>query len=71
MFKKNLRPLSVEEWIVCALGAFFMGLGLGFYIALSDYGIKFFIFGLILEIPSFYLVFRHQREKIKMPGNEK
>jgi len=40
---------------------FFMGLGIG-YISLQvhDYGIGFFIFGLILEIPAFYLVYKHK-----------
>ena len=61
MFIKNLRPLSVWEWLVCGLGMFFMGLGIG-YISLQiyDYGIGFFIFGLILEIPAFYLVYKHK-----------
>jgi len=58
---RKLRPLSVWEWLVCGLGMFFMGLGIG-YISLQiyDYGIGFFIFGLILEIPAFYLVYKHK-----------
>lgn len=60
MFVKNLKPLSVEEWFVCAIGMFFMGLGIGFYAGVRDYGIGFFIFGLILEIPAFYLVYKHK-----------
>jgi len=63
MFMKNLKPLSVEEWFVCATGMFFMGLGIGTYARVRDYGIGFFILGLVLEIPAFYLVFKHKREK--------
>lgn len=61
---KNLKPLSVEEWFVCVIGMFFVGLGIGYIdVGIMDYGIGFFIFGLVLEIPAFYLVFKHKREK--------
>jgi len=40
---------------------FFVGLGVGYIdVEVYDYGIGFFIFGLILEIPAFYLVFKHR-----------
>jgi len=59
---KNLRPLSIWEWLVCATGMFFMGLGMGYIdVQVFDYGIGFFLFGLILETPAFYLVFKHKR----------
>jgi len=62
---KNLRPLSVWEWLVCGIGMFFIGLGIGYInVQIYDYGIGFLIFGLVLEIPAFYLVFKHQREKM-------
>jgi len=35
----KLRPLSVWEWLVCGLGMFFMGLGIG-YISLQVHGKK-------------------------------
>jgi len=58
---KNLRTLSIGEWLVCATGMFFVGLGVGYIdVEVYDYGIGFFIFGLILEIPAFYLVFKHR-----------
>lgn len=61
MFFKNLRTLSVWEWLVCAIGVFFMGLGMGYInVEVFNYGIGFLIFGLILEIPAFYLVFKHK-----------
>jgi hypothetical protein len=61
---KNLRPLSFWEWLTCALGMFFMGLGMGYIdVEIFDYGIGFFIFGLILEIPAFYLVFKHEKNE--------
>jgi len=56
-----LRSLSFWEWLVCATGMFFVGLGVGYIdVEVYDYGIGFFIFGLILEIPAFYLVFKHR-----------
>ena len=64
LFIKNLRPLSFWEWLVCAVGMFFIGLGMGYIdVQVYNYGISFLIFGLILEIPAFYLIFRHKREK--------
>jgi len=58
---KNLRPLSFWEWLVCAAGMFFIGLGAGYIdVEVYNYGIGFFIFGLILEIPAFYLIFKHK-----------
>lgn len=61
MFLKNLRSLSFWEWLVCGIGMFFIGLGMGYIdVGVMDYGIGFFIFGLILEIPAFYLVFKHK-----------
>ena len=58
---KNLRPLSFWEWLVCGAGMFFIGLGIGYIdVEVYDYGIRFFIFGLILEIPAFYLIFKHK-----------
>ncbi len=60
MFLKKMKPLSFWEWLVCALGMFFIGLGIGYIdVRVFDYGIFFLIFGLILEIPAFYLVFKH------------
>jgi hypothetical protein len=57
----KIRALSIWEWLVCALGMFFIGLGIGdIDVQVYDYGIGFFIFGLILEIPAFYLVFKHK-----------
>jgi len=32
-------------------------------VEIFDYGIGFFIFGLILEIPAFYLVYKHKKER--------
>jgi len=61
MFLRNLRTLSVWEWLVCGVGMFFIGLGMGYIdVGVRDYGIGFLIFGLILEIPAFYLVFKHK-----------
>jgi len=61
---KNLRPLSIWEWLVCATGMFFIGLGIGYIdVRVIDYGIGFFIFGLILETPAFYLIYKHKKVK--------
>jgi len=61
MFGKNLKYLSLQEWLICALGMFFIGLGMGYIdVEVFDYGIGFFIFGLILEIPAFYLIYKHK-----------
>ena len=56
-----MRNLNWKEWAVCAVGMFFVGLGIGYIdVEVLDYGIFFLIFGLILEIPAFYLVFKHK-----------
>jgi hypothetical protein len=61
MLLKNLRTLSIWEWLVCALGMFFIGLGIGYIdVQVYVYGIGFVIFGLVLEIPAFYLVYKHK-----------
>ena len=61
MFSKKLRPLTIWEWFTCALGMFFIGLGIGYIdVRVIDYGIGFFILGLILETPAFYLVLKHR-----------
>jgi hypothetical protein len=61
MFFKKVRTLSIWEWFVCGVGMFFIGLGVGYLdVQVYDYGIGFFIFGLVLEIPAFYLVFKHK-----------
>jgi hypothetical protein len=58
---KNIRTLSAMEWFVCALGMFFIGLGMGYIdVEVYSYGIFFLILGLIFEIPAFYLVFKHK-----------
>ena len=58
---RNLRTLSIWEWLVCATGMFFIGLGIGYIdVEVYNYGIGFFIFGLVLEIPAFYLIFKHK-----------
>jgi hypothetical protein len=58
---KNVRTLSALEWFLCAFGMFFIGLGMGYIdVQIFNYGIFFFILGLILEIPAFYLVFKHK-----------
>ncbi|PIU42497.1 MAG: hypothetical protein CO034_01050 [Parcubacteria group bacterium CG_4_9_14_0_2_um_filter_35_11] len=60
MFPK-LKTLSFWEWLVCALGMFFIGLGVGYIdVEVFNYGIGFIISGLILEIPAFYLVYKHK-----------
>jgi len=61
MFLKNLRPLNFWEWFVCAVGMFFIGLGMGYIdVEVYDYGIFMIILGLILETPAFYLIFKHK-----------
>jgi len=61
MFLKNLRPLSILEWLVCAVGMFFFGIGMGYIdVQIFDYGILMISIGLILEIPAFYLVYKHK-----------
>lgn len=63
MLLKNLRTLSFGEWLVCGAGMFFIGLGIGYIdVRVMDYGIGFLIFGLILETPAFYLVFKHKKK---------
>jgi hypothetical protein len=49
---KNVRTLSFLEWFICAFGMFFIGLGMDYIdVQIFNYGIFFFILGLILEIP--------------------
>lgn len=61
MFMEKLRPLSFWEWLVCALGMFFIGMGIAYIdVMVWDHGIPLLILGLILEIPAFYLVFKHK-----------
>jgi len=56
-----MKTISFLEWLICGLGMFFMGLGVGYIdVRVMDYGVGFFIFGLILEIPSFYLIYKHR-----------
>ena len=63
IWMKNLRTLSIWEWLVCGVGMFFMGLGMGYIdVGVMNYGIGFFICELILEIPAFYLVFKHKKQ---------
>jgi len=58
---KNLRTFSVLEWFICAFGMFFIGLEMGYIdVQVLNFGIFFFVLGLILEIPAFYLVFKHK-----------
>jgi hypothetical protein len=58
---KNIKTLNFLEWFICAFGMFFIGLGTGYIdVQVLDYGIFFLILGLILEIPAFYLVFKHK-----------
>ena len=58
---KKLRPLNIWEWLVCGVGMFFIGLGIGYIdVEVMDYGIGFLVLGLILEVPAFYLVFKHK-----------
>jgi hypothetical protein len=60
MFKR-IKPLSWQEWLICSLGIFFIGLGMGYVdVGVMDYGIIFLILGLILEIPAFYLIYKHR-----------
>jgi len=58
---EKLRPLSIWEWSVCGIGMFFMGVGVSYVsMGIMDCGIKLFIIGLLLEVPAFYLVFKHK-----------
>jgi len=57
----NLKPLSLGQWLVSGVGMFFVGLGMGYLdIGATNYGIFFFVLGLILEIPAFYLAYKHK-----------
>jgi len=57
----KLRALTVWEWLVCGVGMFFMGAGISYIkMGVMGYGIGFFIVGLVLETPAFYLVFKHR-----------
>ena len=57
----KLRTLSVLEWLICGLGMFFMGLGIGYIdVEIWEHGIPLFILGLILEILAFYLIYKHR-----------
>jgi hypothetical protein len=58
---KNLRTISLLEWIICALGMFFIGVGASYIsFGIFKYGLIILIIGLILEIPAFYLVYKHK-----------
>ena len=59
--RKLLRSLNVLEWEACGIGMFYMGVGSACIgLGVKWYGIMFLIIGLILEIPGFYLVFKHR-----------
>ncbi len=59
----KLRALSVWEWLVCGVGMFFMGMGIGYLkMKVTNLGIIIFVVGFILEIPAFYLVFKHKEK---------
>jgi len=56
-----MKTISIFEWLICSFGMFFVGLGVGYLdVRATNYGIGFFIFGLILEIPAFYLIYKHK-----------
>ena len=56
-----MKTISVLEWLICSLGMFVFGLGLAYIdVEIYDHGIPLIIFGLILEIPAFYLIYRHK-----------
>lgn len=58
---RKLKPIGFWEWLACAPGMFFMGLGAGYLkVSILDYGIGLFVLGLILETPAFYLLFKHR-----------
>jgi len=56
-----MKTISLLEWLICSLGMFFMGLGIGYIdVEIWDHGIPLFIFGFILEIPAFYLIYKNK-----------
>lgn len=56
-----MKTISISEWLICSLGMFVFGLGMAYIdIEIYDHGIPLIILGLILEIPAFYLIYKHK-----------
>lgn len=57
-----MRPISIGQWCAAAIGVFFIGVGVGSFSVMKNLGIAMILFGIILEIPAFYLVYKHKKE---------
>jgi hypothetical protein len=58
---EKIKTISIFEWVVCSLGMFVFGLGMAYIdVEIYDHGIPLVILGLILEIPAFYLIYKHK-----------
>lgn len=57
-----MKPISLGQWCAAAIGTFFIGVGVGCFSAMKNLGIAMILFGIILEIPAFYLVYKHKKE---------
>jgi len=58
--KFKLNPISFWEWLVCSLGMFLFGFGLGYSSLEPQVGFWLAFLGIILEIPAFYLIYKHK-----------
>ena len=57
-----MKTISISEWLICSLGMFCFGLGMAYIdVEIFDHGIPLIILGSILEIPAFYLIYKHKR----------
>ena len=64
-----MKTISLEQWIFSAIGIFFIGAGAGCFEKTRNFAITLILIGLVLEIPAFYLVYKHKKEELKKgPG---
>lgn len=57
-----METISLGQWFFSAIGVFFIGAGAGCFSGIRIVGITLILIGLVLEIPAFYLVYKHKKE---------
>jgi hypothetical protein len=57
-----MKTISLGQWFLSAIGVFFIGAGAGCFEETRNFAIALILIGLVLEIPAFYLVYKHKKE---------
>ena len=55
-----MKPLGLKEWFLFSIPAFLMGIGVGFGVSARSEWFYIFIAGVILEIPTLWLIYKHK-----------